>query len=218
VVLEVAKRNRPNTYKPRKAIPLDKGKSRHDDGIEYGRMLTAPEVAAYRVIGAAQPKHLADEIDVPGLLATLRDQARTVSSGDLSRAESLLMNQADALQSLFVGLVERSFTQEYLVHMEGFMRLALKAQSQCRATLETLAAVKNPPVVYARQANVTTGPQQVNNGAWPNRAREKEIPQTQLSGADRELRQDTRASGSASAIDLSLEAVASVNGTKNDGG
>jgi hypothetical protein len=102
--------------------------------------------------------------------------------------------------------------------MEGFMRLALKAQSQCRATLETLAAVKNPPVVYARQANVTTGPQQVNNGAWPNRAREKEIPQTQLSGADRELRQDTRASGSASAIDLSLEAVASVNGTKNDGG
>jgi hypothetical protein len=26
-----------------------------------------------------------------------------------------------------------------------------------------LAAIKNPPVVIARQANVTTGPQQVNN-------------------------------------------------------
>ena len=61
-------------------------------------MITAPEVAAYRVIGAAQPKHLADEIDVPGLLATLRDQAKAVSSGDLSRVEAMLTNQSDSLQ------------------------------------------------------------------------------------------------------------------------
>jgi len=40
----------------------------------------------------------------------------------------------------------------------------LKAQSQCRATLEALAAIKNPPIVYARQANIAAGPQQVNNG------------------------------------------------------
>ena len=39
------------------------------------------------------------------------------------------------------------------------MRIALKAQSQCRATLETLAAVKNLPVVFARQANIAQGPQ-----------------------------------------------------------
>jgi hypothetical protein len=44
------------------------------------------------------------------------------------------------------------------------MRLALKAQSQCRATLETLATVKNPPVLFAKQANIANGPQQVNNG------------------------------------------------------
>ena len=29
---------------------------------------------------------------------------------------------------------------------DRYMRLALKAQAQCRATLETLATVKNPPV------------------------------------------------------------------------
>lgn len=34
-----------------------------------------------------------------------------------------------------------------------------KAQSQCRATLETLAAIKNPPVIYAKQANISNGPQ-----------------------------------------------------------
>jgi len=32
-------------------------------------------------------------------------------------------------------------------------------------TLETLATIKNPPVVFARQANVNNGGQQVNNGA-----------------------------------------------------
>ena len=47
---------------------------------------------------------------------------------------------------------------------ETYVRLALKAQAQCRATLETLATIKNPPVVYARQANIAAGRQQVNNG------------------------------------------------------
>jgi hypothetical protein len=48
------------------------------------------------------------------------------------------------------------------------MRLALRAQGQCRATLETLAAIKNPPVVFARQANINNGgQQQVNNAPAP---------------------------------------------------
>ena len=57
---------------------------------------------------------------------------------------------------------------EYPQAFERYMQLALKAQSQCRATLETLAAIKNPPIVYARQANIANGPQQVNNRALPD--------------------------------------------------
>jgi hypothetical protein len=34
-------------------------------------------------------------------------------------------------------------------------------------TLETLATIKNPPVVFARQANIAQGPQQVNNQMMP---------------------------------------------------
>jgi hypothetical protein len=48
---------------------------------------------------------------------------------------------------------------------EIYLRLALKAQNQCRMTLETLATIKNPPAVFAKQANIAHGPQQVNNGA-----------------------------------------------------
>ena len=47
---------------------------------------------------------------------------------------------------------------------ERCMRMAMKAQNQCRMTLETLAALKNPRVVVAQQTNIAHGPQQVNNG------------------------------------------------------
>jgi hypothetical protein len=53
---------------------------------------------------------------------------------------------------------------------DRYLRLALKAQSQSRATVETLATVKNPPVVYAKQANFAAGAQQVNNGISPAHA------------------------------------------------
>lgn len=202
---------------PRKTISLTRGKTDDENGREYARMLTSPEVAACRIQRAVQSKNLADEIDVPGLLATLRGHATAVNAGDLSRAEAMLMNQADALQALFVNLTERALRQQYHVHLEGLLKLALKAQSQCRATLETLATIKNPPVVYARQANVTTGPQQINNGVDQPRARENQNTPNQLLGAVYELRQDTRASGSAVKDDPPLEAVGAIHGAKNPG-
>ncbi|MBP0579584.1 hypothetical protein J8I29_09720 [Labrys sp. LIt4] len=87
-----------------------------------------------------------------------------VQSGSMSGCEAMLMGQAVALQSLFMSLSRRAAAQDYLKQYETYLRLALKAQSQCRAALETLAAIKNPPVVFARQANIANGPQQVNNG------------------------------------------------------
>ncbi len=54
---------------------------------------------------------------------------------------------------MFLELARRSGANmgEYIQAAEAYMRLALKAQAQCRATLETLANTKNPPVVYVRQ-------------------------------------------------------------------
>ena len=63
--------------------------------------------------------------------------------------------------------------------MERFMKLGLRAQNQCRSTLETLALLENPTMVFTHQADVAHGPQQVNNnltGREPlplARAREK---------------------------------------------
>lgn len=197
---------------PRKTIPCESGPSAEEQGRAYAKLLTAPDVCGYRVILASNPKGLAEDIDVPTFLATLRDQATAVQGGDMSYAEAMLINQATALQSLFVRLAERGLSQERMPNLEGFMRLSLRAQSQCRATLETLAAIKNPPVVYARQANVTTGPQQVNNGvATPSRPREIEVEQTQLSGGNHELLPDARTSGIARRVDPALETLGKVD-------
>lgn len=196
---------------PRKAITCQSGPSIEEQGRSYAKLITSPELAAYRVIGMMQPKYLADEIDSPTLLSTLRDQATAVQGGDLTHAEAMLINQASALQSLFVRLSEQAMEQTHMPSLEGFMRLALRAQSQCRATLEALATIKNPPIVYARQANVTTGPQQVNNGMPAPRAREIETEQIQLSEGTHELLPDTRASGDASRVNPALETLEKID-------
>ncbi|MEZ5816759.1 MAG: hypothetical protein R3D44_06730, partial [Hyphomicrobiaceae bacterium] len=130
-----------------------------------GRQFLAP-VAGQRAVEGLQEN-----------LAELNRQISAITGGDLTGAERMLVAQANTLDAIFNDLARRAAANagQYLEAMEIYMRQALRAQSQCRATLETLAAIKNPPVVIARQANVTTGPQQVNNGVSAPRAEEFEI-------------------------------------------
>src|SRR5437762_119203 len=60
------------------------------------------------------------------------------------------MAQAIALNAVFNELSQRSarYADRSLDTAERYLRLALRAQGQCRATFETLA-VKNPPTVFA---------------------------------------------------------------------
>ena len=110
------------------------------------------------------------DVSLTELVASLRDQGEAVNRGDLASLERMLNGQAVALNAMFAELARRGALNmgERLDAMDRYFRLALKAQSQARATVETLAAIKNPPVVFARQMNVANGPQQVNNGPAPN--------------------------------------------------
>ena len=126
-----------------------------------------------------------DQTDVVSLTVALREQQALVSKGDLSRAEAMLIAQAHTLDALFAKLTSRATLNmgEYLDAAERYLRLALRAQNQCRATLETLATIKNPPVLFAKQANIAHGPQQVNNASNTHahaRAQEIENPQNRL--------------------------------------
>ena len=152
-------------------------------------------------------------MDVPGMIATLRAQGEAVNAGNFAQAEAMLMNQATALQSLFSRLAARAMGWDELAPFEAYMRMALRAQGQCRATLESLAVIKNPSsVAFVRQANIAHGPQQVNNAPDPgSRAGKLENPQSQLSEGGNELPSDSRASQAESRIDPQVAAVDAID-------
>jgi hypothetical protein len=94
-------------------------------------------------------------------------QTLTTKGDTIKLSERMLLSQAHALDVMFANLARRAASnigQDRLPVVEAYMRLALRAQNQARMTLETLATIKNPPVVFAKQANIAHGHQQVNNG------------------------------------------------------
>lgn len=138
----------------------------------YSNAITARRFS----VGSVGISDLTNSIDV------LREKVARVKAGDLQDLEAMLVSQATALDSIFTELSRRAEINmgEYINATDTYMRLALKAQSQCRATVEALAELKSPrPVAYVRQANIANGPQQVNNcsrisnpettsESWPN--------------------------------------------------
>jgi hypothetical protein len=207
-----------NGAAPRKAVQIHQGVTDDETRRNYAVVATSPELAAYRVINGAEHKSgLGESIDVPALMAYLREQAQTVNGGNLEHAEAMLMNQATALQSLFARLAERAMTCDTVPSFDANMRMALRSQSQCRATLETLAAIKNPaPVAFVRQANISAGLQQVNNGLPPTeppRAREIKSTPIKLSEVENELPPNIGASTLAIGADSQVEALAAIDRT-----
>lgn len=155
-----------------------------DKYLAVARTLTRPDVGAAAVIEAWSP----NTHDVNMLANELAAQVKAVNQGDMQRTEGILLSQAQALDAIFVNLMRRSMTQTGLTQWEAYMRMGMKAQSQCRATLQVLADIKSPrPVAFVKQANINNGGhQQVNNGitadAVPSAtpARENETEQTKL--------------------------------------
>lgn len=204
-------------------IQIEDDESKEAKAKNYAKLITSPEFAALRVLSVAEGKgQVFGDVDVSILASEMRNQAASVNRGDFSHAEAMLMNQATALQTLFSRMTERAMGADHLPNFETFMRMALRAQNQCRATIETLATIKNPPVIFAKQANIANGHQQINNGtAAPERKtstragkkqnQQNELLEVQHGGTT----MDTRAARSASGTDPQLEAVGSLNGARH---
>lgn len=160
----------------------------------------------------AQAFSFSGELDLAELRMVLIEQCRSVQGGSTKRLESMLVAQAHSLDVVFASLARRAIGQKGLHQYETHMKLALKAQSQCRSTLETLAAIKNPPVVFAKQANIAQGPQQVNNGLMPvAHAKQVDNRPTELLEHDHAERLDTRASSAAKRSDQAMETVETIH-------
>jgi len=199
----------------RKTVPCINCATSEETALNLANLIISPEMGSFRVITNRERSELMDQLDTPALIEALRQQTQAVHKGDLRAAEAMLMNQATALQSLFVKLTETGLQASLLRQQETALRLALKAQSQCRATLETLANIKNPAVVYAKQANVTTGPQQINNGPQTARTgtREKAFEENKLKelSDEKQQRLDAGAPSAAGGTYQGAKALATVH-------
>jgi hypothetical protein len=154
--------------------------------------------------------------------AVLREHCSVLAKQDMRRAEDMLLNQAHALQAMFCDLARTAKKQSSLTQIQTLTALALKAQSQCRATLQTLSDVKYPKqATFINQANIA-GQQQVNNGVQPNSIppsrEEKTIQSNELlkdTSNDTEIiGMDTGTTRTASSTDTKLETVGALNGAK----
>ena len=173
-----------------------------DPDEAVAKILTTPEVGAAGTIRVLNDIH-----DVNALTKILSQQTADVVGGDMRRPEAMLLSQAHTLDALFNSLVMKGLGQTHMPHYESFLRLAYKAQSQCRSTLQTLSDIKNPSVVYAKQANITNGNQQINNGVPAPRTQENKNYLNELLEHTHGERLDTREKSTSSCINSELAAV-----------
>ena len=116
---------------------------------EFTAQIASDGIVGYASSLAAFGRGTFGELSLTDCAKVLKVTAQAMNNGDLTLAVTMLSSQAVALNAMFGELARRSALHmgEYLDASERYMRLALKAQGQCRATLETLAIIKNPPLV-----------------------------------------------------------------------
>jgi hypothetical protein len=172
------------------------------------RHLVATPYQAARSIAAWDT--FADERAVYDQLVTITGEA---AAGSLRRSEELLMAQAVTLDLLFNSLARRarSNLDQAPEYAETVLRLALRAQSQSRATLESLGALLQPSTTaFIRQGDHATA--QVLIGRPPVTGARSESPPTEQSGDQRhELLPDARASTAAGRANPALAPVGALD-------
>ena len=174
--------------------------------------ITSSEDSAYYLLKQiSKDRGFGEYVDYPSMIASLKTMTENVNKGDMREMEAMLVSSAKCLEVLAESLLVRGLRQDMWHHLDGFLKLGLKAQNQMRHTLETLGKLKNPPVVIAKQANLATN-QQVNNHSRD----EKTIVPNELSaGVQHELCQNSGTPSDTVTDDSSLEAVAQVDWSKD---
>lgn len=152
------------TTKPAKKTPATAPTTPEKRTVEPHQVLVSSTIQ--NAVGIKSWGSFAGEPDLAEMLDDIRDQVKQLQAGDMSRVEAMLYGQAMSLQTIFTSLSRKAASSEYLKQFQANLGLALKAQAQCRATLEALAEIKNPrAVLITKQANISGGHQQVVNGA-----------------------------------------------------
>lgn len=130
------------------------------------RKLLQPQLRNAATASTFAMKVLGDDVEKPGIMDFLDHVQKATAKaegGDLAIASAMLASQAVTLDTMFTELARRAAVNmgEYINAAERYGRLALKAQSNCRATLEALAKLHQPREQTVRHVHVNEGGQAV---------------------------------------------------------
>lgn len=155
------------------------------------------------------------DICLQDCIEVMQADIKAVNGGNLDKLEGMLTAQAEALNAIFNNFAKRAIHATHMPQLDTYTRLAMKAQAQCRSTVEAIAEIKYPKsATFIKQANIAQ--QQVITGKAPAHAREKDItPTNELLAEPAHAALDTRAAGPAIGIDSQLEAVGTSNGASH---
>ena len=120
-----------------------------------------------RMVGeTSKPLPLAD------LCSFMGDEIRKVADGDLGLASRTLAAQVMVLDTMFAELAQRAALNmgEYPEATERYLRLAFRAQTNCRTTVEALAKLHQPREQIVRHVHVNEGAQAIVADTFHNHA------------------------------------------------
>jgi len=191
-------------------IRRDQEDDRTDAEIRADAFLKTGTVCNARVMRSSHQN--GKELDLDACVKTMKATANSVGNGDNSGIDSMLSVQAITLNTIFTSMAEKANSCTYMPLTEVYMKIALKAQTQCRTTLVTLAQIKNPrQIVITKQANISNGLQQVNNTLNQGGEQNELLSHEQEKGE----RLNSRKRGMAGGSDPAMAAVNKVNRSKN---
>jgi uncharacterized protein YqeY len=101
-------------------------------------------------------------LELNSLIEVLKAQVGEVEKGDMGGLESMLTAQTFTLNAIFNSLALKASQSSYMDNLEAYLKLALKAQSQAKSTVEAISALQNP-TIHVKQTNIAHGHQQINN-------------------------------------------------------
>ena len=167
-------------------------------------------------------KTFGSNLSLQEVLNVMNDNAKQVKEGKLDYLESMLTSQATVLNSIFTDFARRAAIAPNVLQLEVYLRMAFKAQSQCRTTIEAIGELKYPKqATFIRQANIANQ-QQVNNGVSKSAdhahagAGEKNInPSNELLTESVHATLDTGRTRKTSEANSKLEALGAINRSEN---
>jgi hypothetical protein len=150
---------------PNNAITVPKAET-ETDGLATAKAILIPDFRHGMAVSQLHAKNLGQLALAPGMgdyADGIKETADSAAKGELAFVSRMLAAQAVTLDNVFAEMTRRAALNmgEYIGAADTYMRIAIKAQSNSRATLEALTKLHQPREQTVRHVHVNEGGQAV---------------------------------------------------------